>query len=255
MPKIISIANQKGGVGKTTSVINLSCAFALKGERTLICDLDPQAHATLGLGIDKRKISLSIYNCLIDKSKVEEAIIKDVQKNLDILPSSIDLAGGEVEFLNLENRELLLKETLAPILPRYSWVFIDCPPSLGILTIIGLAAADSVLIPIQCEYYALEGVARLLDTINLIKSKINPKFTIEGILLTMYVSRLNLTKQVEQEVRKFFGKLVFNVTIPRSIRLAEAPSFSKSIFQYAKNSSGAKAYLALAEEILNNQNK
>ncbi|MEO0101452.1 MAG: AAA family ATPase, partial [candidate division WOR-3 bacterium] len=214
-------------------------------------DLDPQAHATLGLGVDKRKINLSIYHCLLEKEKVATAIIRDVQKNLDLLPANIDLAGGEVEFLHLENRELLLKEALEPIASHYSWILIDCPPSLGILTIIGLAAADSVLIPIQCEYYALEGVARLLDTINLIRHKVNPKFEIAGILLTMYSERLNLTKQVAQEVRRYFGKLVFNVTIPRSVRLAEAPSFNKSIFQYAKNSVGAKAYLALAEEIIN----
>lgn len=253
MPRIISIANQKGGVGKTTSAINLSCAFALKGEKTLLCDLDPQGHATLGLGVDKKRISLSIYNCLLEKEKVEEAIIKNAQENLDLLPATIDLAGGEVEFLNLANRELLLKEVINQIASRYSWIIIDCPPSLGILTIIGLAAADSVLIPIQCEYYALEGVARLLDTINLIRTKVNPKFKVAGILLTMYNERLNLTKQVAQEVRNYFGKLVFNVTIPRSVRLAEAPSFNKSIFQYAKNSPGAKAYLALVEEILNNE--
>jgi chromosome partitioning protein len=252
--KTITITNQKGGVGKTTTAINLSAALALSGENILLVDLDPQAHTTLGLGVEKSAVTQSVYHAILDESKTP-GIIMRITDNLYLLPSNIQLAGAEVELVTMFDRENRLKRALLPLKERFSYIFIDCPPTLGLLTINGLVAADSVLIPIQCEYYALEGIARLLDTINLVKRHINPNLEVEGIVLTMFTRNTNLSLQVKEEVVNYFKEKVYETIIPRSIRLAEAPSFGKTIFQYAYNSKGAQAYLELAQEFLARQKK
>ncbi|MCS7258862.1 MAG: AAA family ATPase [candidate division WOR-3 bacterium] len=252
--KTVTITNQKGGVGKTTTAINLSAALALEGENVLLVDLDPQAHSTLGLGVEKGTVTRSVYNAILDETKTEELIIK-ITDNFYLLPSNIQLAGAEVELVTMLDRENRLKRALMGLKDVYSFIFIDCPPTLGLLTINGLVAADSVLIPIQCEYYALEGIARLLDTINLVKKHINTSLEIEGIVLTMFSSNTNLSHQVAEDVRNYFKDKVYNTIIPRSIRLAEAPSFGKTIFQYDSNSRGAIAYRELAQEFLLRQRK
>jgi chromosome partitioning protein len=250
--KIIAIANQKGGVGKTTTAINLSAAIALEEQNVLLVDIDPQAHSTLGLGVQKQNVTKSIYDAILDETKTKDIYIK-IDKYLDLLPSSISLAGAEVELVSLLDREKRLKRALETIAHNYSYILIDCPPTLGLITINGLAAADSVLIPIQSEYYALEGIVRLLDTIKLVRKHLNPNIEIEGVVLTMFSKHINLSIQVAEEVRKYFAEKVYETTIPRSIRLAEAPSFGKTIFQYDNNSSGAHAYRALAQEFLAKQ--
>ena len=250
MGKIIALANQKGGVGKTTTAINLAASLAAFEKKVLVIDADPQANASSGLGIDIREIKSSIYECLINKSVAEESITPTCVKGLDIIPSHIDLVGAEIEMLDLPNRERIMREALAPIKERYDYILIDCSPSLGLITVNSLTAADAVIIPVQCEYFALEGISKLLNTIKIIKSKLNPALGIEGFLLTMYDSRLRLSNQVYDEVRRHFQELVFDTVIQRNVRLSEAPSHGIPAILYDAESKGAQNYLALAQEII-----
>ena len=251
MGKAIAIFNQKGGVGKTTTNINLAACLALKGKKVLILDIDPQGNTTSGIGIPKRKLKNTIYNILIDKDyDPRKSIIHTNVKNLDLIPASVDLAGAEVELVELEGRESTLKKGLDKIKGDYDYIFIDCPPSLGLLTINSLTAVDSVLIPIQCEFYALEGVSQLVSTIELVKKSLNPGLEIQRVILSMFDGRTNLSVQVVQEVKKYFGGKVYSTVIPRNIRLAEAPSFGMPITEYDPKSKGAEAYMDFAEEFL-----
>lgn len=250
MAKIIAICNQKGGVGKTTTAINLGYYLAHNSQRVLLLDADPQANATSGVGVDKSKIDKNIYDVLIDNARVQDIIQERYMPDFKLVPSSISLTGAEIELISLMNREYRLKNALKGMDNDYDFILIDSPPSLGLLTINSLTAATSVLIPIQCEYYALEGLSQLLDTIELVRSNLNPDLTIEGVLMTMADYRTNLTSEVIEETRKFFKEKVFKTIIPRSIRLSEAPGFGKPIHLYDKNSMGAKMYSSLAREIL-----
>lgn len=250
MARIISIFNQKGGVGKTTTNINLSACLAKKGKKVLIIDNDPQGNSTSGVGIDKSSVEYSLYDVLIDNVNPKKAVIKTEYDNLYVLPSNVDLAGAEIELSMIENRETRLKKAINKISKDYDYIFIDCPPSLGLLTINSLIAADSILIPIQCEYYALEGVSSLLNTYNLVKTNLNKSLEIEGVVLSMYDGRTNLSIQVLEEVRKHFGKKVYETVIPRNVRLAEAPSYGMPIIEYDAKSKGAIAYNKLANEFL-----
>ncbi len=251
MARIIAIANQKGGVGKTTTAINLGASLAVAEKRTLVIDIDPQANATSGLGVSKGGVARSIYEVLVDGVRAEDAIIAGVHfPFLDVLPATRDLVGVEVELVERASREGILRDALTPIRNRYDYILIDAPPSLGMLTLNTLAAADSVLIPIQCEFYALEGLSQLLNTVRIVQRNLNPSLQIEGVLLTMYDGRLNLSRQVADEVREYFGAKVFNTAIPRNVRIAEAPSFGEPIVMYDIVSIGAKSYLGLAREII-----
>ena len=250
MSKVISIANQKGGVGKTTTSINLAASLAKEGKHVLLIDADPQANTSSGLGIELRELDSTIYECLINAIDPHKAIISTETKNLDVLPSHIDLVGAEIEMLNLEHRELLLKNILAQVKDEYDYILIDCSPSLGLITVNALTASDSVIIPVQCEFFALEGIAKLLNTIKIIKSKLNPNLKIEGFLLTMFDNRLRLSNQVYEEVKRHFGDLVFNTVIARNVRLSEAPSHGVSVIEYDPSSKGAKNYRALAKELI-----
>lgn len=250
MSKIIAIFNQKGGVGKTTTIINLSAALALKGKRILVTDIDPQGNTTSGLGITKDNLNASLYDAIIDGQDPKGIILTTGYEGLNILPADIDLAGAEVELSHQPGRELKLKSVLEKVVRYYDYIFIDCPPSLGLLSLNALAAADSVLIPIQCEYYALEGVGQLMNTISMVKQGLNPNLSVEGVLMTMYDGRTNLSLQVMDEVKGFFKSKVYNTYIPRNIRLAESPSYGQTIFEYEGGSKGAKAYEALAEEFI-----
>ena len=251
MGKVIALANQKGGVGKTTTAINLAASLATYEKKVLVIDADPQANASSGLGIDIREIECSIYECLINKSAPAEAIHHTCIEGLDIIPSHIDLVGAEIEMLDLPNREKIMREALAPLKDKYDYILIDCSPSLGLITVNSLTAADSVIIPVQCEYFALEGISKLLNTIKIIKSNLNPKLDIEGFLLTMFNSRLRLSNQVYNEVKKHFRELVFETVILRNTRLGEAPSMGIPVILYDADSTGAKNYLSLAQEIIN----
>lgn len=252
MAKIIAVANQKGGVGKTTTSVNLSAAIGMAGHKTLLVDIDPQGNATSGVGIDKRGVKLSSYNVIIEGIKANEAIIKTEFEKLDILPSSMDLAAAELELAEIEHRESRIKNALADVRSEYEYIFIDCPPSLGLITANALCAADSLLVPIQPEYYALEGLSQLMNTVRRIKRTYNDRLEIEGVLLTMYDGRLNLTQQVVAEVKRFFPRKVFSSVIPRGVRLSEAPSFGKPIMYFDKSCKGSVMYKALADELIKN---
>ena len=250
MGKIIALANQKGGVGKTTTSMNLAASLATLEKKVLLVDADPQANASSGLGVDVSEIDSSIYECIIDHADVRDAIYTTDIEGLDIIPSHIDLVGAEIEMLNLPNRERILSEILSPMKGEYDYILIDCSPSLGLITVNALTAADSVIIPVQCEYFALEGISKLLNTIKIIKSKLNPSLEIEGFLLTMYDSRLRLANQIYDEVKKHFQELVFKTVIQRNVKLSEAPSHGLTVILYDTDSTGAKNHLALAKEII-----
>lgn len=250
MGKIIAVVNQKGGVGKTTTTINLASAVGALGKRTLLVDIDPQGNATSGLGISKKSGLPTTYELLVGTASVDAAVVVTSFRNVDVLPSGMQLAGAEIELVALDRRENRLKAVLAAVRDNYDYIFIDCPPSLGLLTLNALTAADTFLVPIQCEYYALEGLSQLMATVRQIKRLYNEQLDLEGVLLTMYDGRLNLTQQVVAEVKRFFPRKVFATPIPRSVRLSEAPGFGKPINYYDKSSKGARAYDALAEELV-----
>lgn len=248
--KIIAVINQKGGVGKSTTAVNLSAALGEMGKQVLLVDLDPQGNTSSGLGIDKRQVHHCIYDALLNDVKLEDVIIPDVCDGLDLVPATINLAGAEVELVSEMARENRLKDAVGAMRGKYDYIFIDCPPSLGLLTVNALVAADKLLIPIQCEFYALEGVTKLLDSMKRVKTRLNPSLDIYGVLLTMYDGRTTLSKQVVSEVRNFFGKMVFETLIPRTVKLSEAPSFGQPITQYDPTGKGALAYTALAKEVI-----
>ncbi len=251
MGKIIAVTNQKGGVGKTTTAVNVSAGIGKLGKKCLLVDVDPQGNATSGVGVDKRSIKFSSYNILIEGIKAEEAVIHTEYENLDIIPSSIELAAADIELADIERREARMKNAIALIKGNYDFIFIDCPPSLGLITTNALCAADTILVPIQPEYYALEGLSQLMNSVRIVKRRYNSYLDIEGVLLTMYDGRLNLTQQVVQEVKKFFPRKVFPVVIPRGVRLSEAPSFGMPIMYFDKASKGSAAYMDLAKHIVN----
>jgi chromosome partitioning protein len=256
MGKIIALANQKGGVGKTTTAINLAASLAYLGKKILLVDADPQANASSGLGVDVREVKKTIYECLVEEIEPTQAIIGTEVENLYLIPSHIDLVGAEIEMLEIEQREKIMRRMLQPLKEQYDYILIDCLPSLGLITVNALSASDAVIIPVQCEYFALEGISKLLNTIKIIKNKLNPELAIEGFLLTMYDNRLRLANQVYSEVQKHFGELVFKSVIQRNVKLSEAPSHGKPVLLYDKESKGTQNYMDLAKElILREKNK
>lgn len=252
MSKIIAIANQKGGVGKTTTTVNLAACLAKAGKRVLLIDIDPQGNSSSGLGIDKRRVEKTVYDCLINEELMENVAISTQYENLDVCPSNLNLSGAEIELISVIGRENRLKQSLQGVKDKYDFILIDTPPSLGLITINTLTAANSVLIPIQCEFYALEGVSQLVETIKRIKKALNPDLFIEGIVMTMYDARTNLAVEVVDEVKRFFPEKVYRTIIPRNVRLGEAPGFGRPIIYYDEASKGAEAYTELAKEIIEN---
>ncbi len=250
MGKIIALANQKGGVGKTTTTINLAASLAALEKKVLVIDADPQSNASSGLGVDVKKADRTIYECLIGSATADEAIVETEVENLDIIPSHINLVGAELEILNIENREKILASVLTPLKEKYDYILIDCSPSLGLITVNALTAADSIIIPVQCEYFALEGISKLLNTIRIIKSKLNPSLEIEGFLLTMYDARLRLANQIYEEVKSHFQDLVFTTVIQRNVKLSESQSFAQPVLVYDADSRGAVNHMQLAKEII-----
>lgn len=255
MGKIIALANQKGGVGKTTTAINLAASLAVLEKKVLVVDADPQANASSGLGINIREVENSIYECIVDNVPTEKAIVKTEIENLFILPSHIDLVGAEIEMLNLPEREMVLKNILAKVADDYDFILIDCSPSLGLITVNSLTAANSVIIPVQCEYFALEGLGKLLNTIKIIQSRLNPELEIEGFLCTMFDPRLRLSNQVVEELNTHFQNMVFNTQIQRNVKLSESPSYGIPVLHYDASSRGAENYLALAKEVITKNQK
>ena len=255
MGKTIAVANQKGGVGKTTTTVNLAACLAKNGYRVLLVDIDPQGNSTSGLGIDKRRCEKTVYDCLINEESMENVAVSTQYENLSICPSNLNLSGAEIELISVMGRENRLKESLAGVKDEYDYILIDTPPSLGLITINTLTAADSIIIPIQCEFYALEGVSQLIETVKRIKKSLNPLLDIEGIVMTMYDARTNLAVQVVDEVKRFFPGKVYRTIIPRNVRISEAPGFGKPIIYYDETSKGAESYTELAAEVIENNNK
>ncbi len=250
MGKIIAIANQKGGVGKTTTAINLSSCLAEKGQKVLSVDMDPQGNMTSGLGVDKEELENTIYDLIIGESAIEDVLIRDVMDNLDIIPTSIDLSGAEIELLDINEKEYIVRNAIMKVKDNYDYIIIDCPPSLSILTINAMTTADSVLVPIQCEYYALEGLSQLIHTVELVRDRLNPNLTIEGVVFTMYDARTNLSLQVVENVKDNLEQNIYKTIIPRNIRLAEAPSYGMPINKYDSKSVGSDSYMRLADEVI-----